>query len=84
MWILNGEGKELVDAKYFSVQKGIGGGKDKKFSIIAYSKTVANVNLSGSVLCASFSSEEQAIAELNRVVDFFNENPDKVYKFSNR
>lgn len=83
MWILNGEGKELVDAKYFSVQKNIGG-KDKKFAVVAFSKTTALANLSGSVICAYFPDEERAMAELNKIAAFFEENPDKVYKFSNR
>lgn len=83
MWILNGEGKELVDAKYFSVQKNVGG-KDKKFVLVAYSRTTALVNMSGGVVCAYFPDEERAVAELNRVVAFFEENPDKIYKFSSR
>ncbi len=83
MWILNGEGKELVDAKYFSVQKNVGG-KDKKFALIAFSKTTALANMSGGVTCAYYPDEERAIAELNRVIAFFEENPGKVYKFSNR
>ncbi|MCM1298852.1 MAG: hypothetical protein NC203_09910 [Firmicutes bacterium] len=83
MWILNGEGKELVDARYFSVQKNVGG-KDKKYAIVAFSRTTALVNMSGGVTCAYFPDEEKATAELSRVVAFFDENPDKIYKFSNR
>lgn len=83
MWVLNGEGKELVDAQYFSIQKNIGG-KDKKFALCAYSKTTALVNMSGAVVCAYFSEEESARRELERVIAFFEENPGKVYKFSVR
>lgn len=83
MRILTDECKEIVEAEYFAIQKNVGK-KDKKFGIVAYSKTVAQVNLSGSVVCACFPDEEGAKRELEKVADFFNENPFKVYKFSNR
>lgn len=75
------ERKNLIDAKFFSVNKNIGGGKDKKWTISAFSQTSAAVTLTG-VTCACFSEEDRAIAELERVAAFAEENPGKVYKFS--
>ena len=39
MWIMDCERKMLIDAKYFSINKIIGGGKAKKWAIHAYSQT---------------------------------------------
>lgn len=80
---MDSERKNLIDARLFSVNKNIGGGKDKKWVITAYSQTSAAVTLTG-VTCACFSDEDRAIAELERVAAFAEENPGKVYKFSNR
>lgn len=81
MWIMDCERKNLIDAKFFSINKSIGGGKDKKWTISAYSQTSAAVTLTG-VVCAYFSEEDRAIAELEKVAAFAEENPGKVYKFS--
>lgn len=81
MWIMDCERKNLIDAKFFSVNKNIGGGKDKKWTISAFSQTSAAVTLTG-VTCAYFSEEDRAIAELEKVAAFAEENPGKVYKFS--
>lgn len=81
MWILDCEKKNLIDAKYFSINKTIGGGKDKKWAISAFSQTSTSVNLTG-VTCAYFSDEDRAVAELEKVAAFAEENPGKVYKFS--
>lgn len=82
MWILDCEKKHLIDAKYFSINKNIGGGKDKKWAITAFSETSTSVTLTG-VACAYFSDEDRAVAELEKVAVFTEENPGKVYKFSN-
>lgn len=81
MWILDCEKKNLIDAKFFSINKNIGGGKDKKWVITAYSQTAAAVTLTG-VTCTYFSEEDRAIAELEKVAAFAEENPGKLYKFS--
>lgn len=73
--------KELCDAKYFKIQKNVGGGKDKKWALVAYSQTTSSVTLTG-LICAYFSEEDRAIAELERVAAFTEENPGKVYRFS--
>lgn len=81
MWIMDCERKMLIDAKYFSINKIIGGGKAKKWAIHAYSQTSAAITLTG-VICACFSDEDRAVAELEKVAAFAEENPGKVYKFS--
>ena len=82
MWIMDCERKYLIDAKFFSVNKCVGGGKDKKWAISAFSQTSAGVTLGGGLSCAYFSEEDKAIAELEKVAAFAEENPGKVYKFS--
>lgn len=81
MWIMDCEKKNLVDAKFFSINKNIGGGKDKKWVITAYSESTASATLTG-VSCAFFAEEDRAAAELEKVAAFAEENPGKVYKFS--
>ncbi|MDE6579495.1 MAG: hypothetical protein K2K41_03075 [Ruminiclostridium sp.] len=80
MWILSSDGKDLVDASYFKIQKNLGG-KDQKYAIVAYSMTTASVTMAGAV-CAYFPDENKAKDELDKVIAFLEENPDKVYKFS--
>ncbi|MCM1054157.1 MAG: hypothetical protein NC394_01435 [Bacteroides sp.] len=80
MWIMGFDGKSLCDAKYFTVTKNVGGGKDKKYAIVAFSQTTASVTLTG-VACAYFSEEDKAIAALERVSDYLEANPGKVYRF---
>lgn len=79
MWIMGAYGKDLCDAKFFTVQKNIGG-KDKKYMIVAFSQTTASVTLTG-VTCAYFPDEDKAIAALEKVTEFIEENPGKVYRF---
>ncbi len=83
MWVLSSDGKSLADAEYFKVTKNLGGGKDKKWALAAFNRTTVQADLGG-VVCAAFSEEEKAVAELERVVAFFEENPGKVYRFSDR
>lgn len=82
MWIMGCDKKELTDARFFKVQKNVGGGKDKKWALIAYSQTTAAVTLTG-VVCAYFSEEDRAVMELEKVAAFMEENPGKIYRFSN-
>lgn len=81
MWILSGDKKRLIDAKFFKIAKNTGGGKDKKWVIVAYSQTAAEMTLTG-VMCTFFKDEDRAITELERVAAFAEENPEKVYKFN--
>lgn len=79
MWILSSDGKDLVDATYFKIQKNLGG-KDQKYAIVAYSQTTASVTLAGTV-CAYFPEENKAKDELDKVIAALEENPGKVYRF---
>ncbi|MDE6726130.1 MAG: hypothetical protein K2J79_11060 [Ruminiclostridium sp.] len=80
MWVLTSDGKDLIDASYFKIQKNLGS-KDQKYAIVAYSMTTASVTMSGAV-CAYFPDENKAKDELDKVIAFLEENPGKVYKFS--
>lgn len=80
MWILSSDGKSLVDASYFKIEKNLGG-KDQKYAISAYSQTTTAVTLTGAV-CAYFPDENKAKDELDRVIAALEENPDKVYRFN--
>lgn len=79
MWILTAEGKDLIDASYFKIQKNLGG-RDQKYVISAYSQTTTSVALAGAV-CAFFPDENKAKDELDKVIAFLEENPEKVYRF---
>lgn len=78
MWIMGADGKELADVKFFKVMKNIGSGKDKKWVINGYPHSVEVI---GGIVCAYFSDEDRAIAALEKVSEFFEENPGKVYRF---
>lgn len=77
MWIMGANGTELADVKFFKVMKNIGG-KDKKWTITGYPQAI---ELIGGIVCAYFSDEDKAIAALEKVTEFIEENPGKVYRF---
>lgn len=79
MWILTSDKKFLVDAKHFRITKNIGGKRDEKWAIYATGYTSNELSLP---VCACFPDEDRAIAELEKVAAFAEENPGKVYKFS--
>lgn len=74
---MGADGKELADVKFFKVMKNIGG-KDKKWVISGYPQAVEVI---GGIVCAYFSDEDKAIAALEKVTEFIEENPGKVYRF---
>lgn len=74
---MGADGKELADVKFFKVMKNIGG-KDKKWVISGYHQAVEVI---GGIVCAYFSDEDKAIAALEKVTEFIEENPGKVYRF---
>lgn len=78
MWIMGTDSKELADVKFFKIQKNIGG-KDKKWALVGYFN-VTNM-VTNDVICAYFSDEDRAIAALEKVTEFIEETPDKVYRF---
>lgn len=78
MWIMGLDGKELANVKFFKVQKNIGS-KDKKWALVGYSNCTALVT--GDIICGYFSDEDKAIAALEKVSAFIDENPGKVYRF---
>ncbi len=79
MWILTYDKKYLVDAKHFRITKNIGGKKDQKWAIYATGYTSNELSVP---VCTCFSDEDRAIAELEKVAAFTEENPGKVYRFS--
>ncbi len=79
MWILSSDGKDLVDASYFKIQKNLGG-KDQKYAIVAYSMTTASVTMAGAV-CAYFPDENKAKDALDEVIAALQAYPDRVYRF---
>lgn len=78
MWIMGADSKELAKVKYFKVQKNMGS-KDKKWALVGYSNCTALAT--GDVICGYFSDEDKAFAALEKVSDFIDENPGKVYRF---
>lgn len=74
---MGADGKEFADVKFFKVMKNIGG-KDKKWVISGYPQAVEVI---GGIVCAYFSDEDKAIAALEKVTEFIEENPGKVYRF---
>ncbi len=78
MWIMGADSKELAYAKYFKIQK-VMGGKDKKWALVGYFNCTGMIT--SEVICAYFSDEDKAIAALEKVCDFIEETPEKVYRF---
>ena len=77
MWIMGANGTELAEVEFFKVIKNIGG-KDKKWAIMGYPQAIEVI---GGIACAYFSDEDRAIAALEKVSEFIEENPGKVYRF---
>jgi len=78
MWIMGVDGTELAEVTFFKLTKNIGGGKDKKWVITGYPHSI---DVIGGIVCAYFSEEDRAIAALEKVSEFIEENPGKVYRF---
>lgn len=81
MWIMDFEGKNLADIRCFQIHKNLGGKPGKKWSIVGYTSHLAEATLTGAIICGYCADEEQAMAELERVAKFAEENPGKVYRF---
>ncbi len=77
MWIMGENGTELAEVKFFKVVKNIGG-KDKKWSLVGYPQAIDTI---GGIICGYFSDEDRAIAALEKLIAFIEENPGKVYRF---
>ena len=77
MWIMGENSTELADVKFFKVVKNIGG-KDKKYVLVGYPQAVETI---GGINCGYFSDQDRAIAALEKVIAFIEENPGKVYRF---
>lgn len=79
MWIVTHDGKHLVDAKHFSIEKNLGA-KDKKFAICAHPRDEGT--LTGSVICGYYPSEESAYCDLMKIKDEIEEKSGKVFQFT--
>ncbi len=61
MWVMSYDKKQLLDAERFSVQKNIGGGQDKKWTVIAGTRTIEYI-------IGFYPNEEGAKAELENIL----------------
>lgn len=61
MWVMSYDKKQLLDAERFSVQKNIGGGQDKKWTVIAGKRTIEYI-------IGFYPNEESAKAELENIL----------------
>lgn len=77
MWVMGVDGTELADVRFFKVTKNIGS-KDKKWALSGYPHAI---DVIGGIVCGYFSDEDKAIAALEKVSEFVEENPGKVYRF---
>ena len=66
MWIRTNDKKNLLDANRFDIQKNIGGKKEEKWVIVAYSTSKFR---DGGVICAGFADKESAYGALDKVSD---------------
>ncbi len=60
MWVMSYDKKQLLDAERFSVQKNIGGGQDKKWTVVACKRTIEYI-------IGFYPNEEGAKAELENI-----------------
>lgn len=65
MLILTQDKKNIVEVRQLSVQRNIGGGKDGKFAIMAFSEGL------GSAVAATFPDEKTALDALEKVFRAF-------------
>ncbi len=77
MWILTADGKNLMLAKRFKVEKNIGGKKDQKWAVTAYGDMSS---LDGIVIAAHFPDEKTALDELMKISKAI-EDGQKFYRF---
>lgn len=79
MWIVTHDGKHLVDAKHFSIEKNLGS-KEKKFAVCAHLNDSQTVT--GTVVCAYYPSEQSAFSDLMRLKEAIEAKSDKVFQFT--
>ena len=76
MTVLSQDRKIIFSGKNFSAEKNLGGGKDKKYVIIGYTKG----NMSSRVR-AYYKEEKEAVDELSKLFDAIESGRD-TYSFS--
>ena len=66
MWIRTKDKNHLIDANCFVITKNIGGKKEEKWAILAYSGSKFS---DGSVICAGFPDRESARTALDKLIN---------------
>lgn len=66
MWVRSYDKKNLLDATRFDIVKNIGGKKEEKWTIIAYSTSKFS---DGGVICQVFPDKESAIKAMDKLAD---------------
>ena len=66
MWILTSDKNHLLDADRFDITKNIGGKKEQKWVIVAYSSSKMS---DGGVICAGFPDRESARTALDKLIN---------------
>ena len=78
MWVMCADSKALCFVKKFKIEKEYGG-KDKKYALVGFINIEHEVN--PTVICAYFQDEDKAVDALEKVCQFLEETPQKVYRF---